>query len=110
LCSATTALFLAQPNETLAQVRGFNEIVYLFGGAGGIGGGVVVGGQILRGASGFAGELGHIRISDSKLEDNAGLPGTLEALLRREELLDATSPRRCRRRRTRSRRRKNQNP
>mgnify|MGYP002143133001 CR=1 FL=1 len=69
--------------------RGFSEIVYVFGGSGGIGGGVVVGGQILRGSSGFAGELGHMRISDSKIEDNAGLAGTVEALLRREDLLDA---------------------
>ena len=69
--------------------RGFSEIVYLYGGSGGIGGGVVVGGQILRGASGFAGELGHMRISDSKTEDTAALPGTLEALLKREDLLDA---------------------
>lgn len=69
--------------------RGFSDIVYIFGGAGGIGGGVVVGGQMLRGTSGFAGELGHMRISDSKIEDSAGLPGTLEALLKREDLLDA---------------------
>jgi predicted NBD/HSP70 family sugar kinase len=69
--------------------RGFNDIVYIFGGAGGIGGGVIVGGQMLRGTAGFAGELGHMRISDSKIEDSAGLPGTLEALVKREDLLDA---------------------
>ncbi len=68
--------------------KGFSDIVYIFGGAGGIGGGVVVGGEMLRGTSGFAGELGHMRISDSRVEDNAGLPGTVEALLKREDLLD----------------------
>lgn len=69
--------------------RGFSDIVYIYGGAGGIGGGVIVGGQMLRGTSGFAGELGHMRISDSKVEDSAGLAGTLEALLKRDDLLDA---------------------
>lgn len=69
--------------------RGFENIVYLMGAEGGIGGGVVVGGQLLRGATGYAGELGHIRISDSRLADSMGLEGTLEALVRREELEDA---------------------
>ncbi len=66
--------------------RGFNNIVYLMGAEGGIGGGVVVDGQLLRGTTGYAGELGHIRISDSRLTDSMGLEGTLEALVRREEL------------------------
>ncbi len=69
--------------------RGFKEIVYLFGGSGGIGGGVIHDGQPLRGAAGYAGELGHIRISDSPAEDFSGLSGTLESLVSRETLLAA---------------------
>ncbi len=69
--------------------RGFKEIVYLFGGSGGIGGGVIHDGQPLRGAAGYAGELGHIRISDSPVEDYSGLSGTLESLVNRETLLAA---------------------
>lgn len=73
----------------LGAGRGFSEIVYLFGGAGGIGGGVIHGGILLRGAAGYAGELGHVRISDSPREDYSGLQGTLESLVRREDLLAA---------------------
>lgn len=67
--------------------RGFKEIVYLFGGSGGIGGGVIHDGQPLRGAAGYAGELGHVRISDSPGEDYSGLSGTLESLVNRDDLL-----------------------
>jgi predicted NBD/HSP70 family sugar kinase len=69
--------------------RGFSEIVYLFGGAGGIGGGVIHTGALLRGAAGYAGELGHVRISDNPRDDYSGLQGTLESLVRREDLLAA---------------------
>ncbi len=41
--------------------RGVDDLVYLNGGASGIGGGVIVDGQPLRGVSGFAGEFGHNR-------------------------------------------------
>lgn len=73
----------------LGAGRGFSEIVYLFGGAGGIGGGVIHGGLLLRGAAGYAGELGHVRISDSPREDYSGLQGTLESLVQRDDLLAA---------------------
>ena len=73
----------------LGAGRGFSEIVYHFGGSGGIGGGVIHGGILLRGAAGYAGELGHVRISDSPREDYSGLQGTLESLVRREDLLAA---------------------
>lgn len=69
--------------------KGFREIVYLFGSAGGIGGGVIHDGMPLRGAAGYAGELGHVRISDSPQEDGSGLTGTLESLVRRDVLLAA---------------------
>ncbi|MBP7819140.1 MAG: ROK family transcriptional regulator, partial [Rhodoluna sp.] len=38
--------------------RGFNDVVYVFAGSGGIGGGAIVNGRQLRGAAGYAGELG----------------------------------------------------
>lgn len=69
--------------------KNFSNSVYLYGGHGGIGGGAVIGGQTLRGSLGLAGELGHMRISDSRTEDSTGLRGTLEALVRREDLLHA---------------------
>ena len=69
--------------------RGYQNLVLLFGAAGGIGGGVVVNGSLLRGIDGYAGELGHTRISDSTVSDYSGIPGTLESLVRREDLLKA---------------------
>lgn len=69
------------------SARGFSDIVYLYAGAGGIGGGVIINGKQLRGSSGYGGELGHVKISTTTEKDNSGLAGTLEALLKREELL-----------------------
>ncbi len=69
--------------------RGFSDIIYLFGGAGGIGGGVVIDNQLVRGSRGYAGELGHIRITDSRSVDSLGLTGTLEALVNRDDLAHA---------------------
>lgn len=73
--------------RTLGGARKFSNIVYLFGGTNGVGGGVVIDGLQLRGASGYASELGHIRISDSNKEDYSGLVGTLESAVRRDRLL-----------------------
>lgn len=74
--------------RTLGSARKFSNIVYLFGGTNGVGGGVVIDGQQLRGASGYASELGHIRISDSEKEDYSGLTGTIESAVRRDRLLN----------------------
>jgi glucokinase len=42
----------------------------------GLGGGVIEGGQVVRGAAGMAGELGHVHIPmEGLLEDGQGLPG-----------------------------------
>ena len=68
--------------------RGFAHLLYVNGGASGIGGGAVVDGTLLGGAHGHAGELGHSRVSSSDLCDSAGLAGTLEAMVTRAELLD----------------------
>jgi predicted NBD/HSP70 family sugar kinase len=74
--------------RTYGSARGANHVVSLFAGSGGIGGGVIVSGQQLRGSTGYAGELGHIQISSSSAPDFSGLPGTLEALVRRDDLLE----------------------
>lgn len=46
----------------------------------GIGSGLVINGAIHRGANNFAGELGHIQVSDSALQDALGNTGTFERL------------------------------
>jgi len=63
--------------------------LYLNGGASGIGGGVVSGGIPLKGTMGFAGELGHFRIRSGGGRDSAGLEGTLESEVSRDDLLES---------------------
>ena len=70
---------------TYGAAKGSSEVVYLHGSSG-IGGGVYMGGAELIGFGGYAGELGHMRISSSSTGDYSGIPGTLEALVRREDL------------------------
>lgn len=67
--------------------RGVSHVVYLNGGASGIGGAILAGGQLLGGANGYAGEWGHTPVSGSATRDTVGIPGTLEAEVTREELL-----------------------
>lgn len=45
----------------------------------GVGGGIVVGGQLLRGANGFAGEVGHLVVQADGATLTSGVPGELEA-------------------------------
>jgi predicted NBD/HSP70 family sugar kinase len=74
--------------RNFGSAKGFTDVVFLFAGAGGIGGGAIVDGKQLRGASGYGGELGHVRISSSTQRDYSGFQGTLEALVRRDDLLE----------------------
>ena len=67
--------------------RGVSHFVYLNGGASGIGGAIIVNGELLGGAHGYAGELGHTPVSGSMAEDTVGIRGSLEAEVTREELL-----------------------
>ncbi len=67
--------------------RGVAHFVYLNGGASGIGGAIVAGGNLLGGAHGYAGELGHTPVSGSEAVDTVGIPGSLEAEVTRAELL-----------------------
>ncbi|MBX3194162.1 MAG: ROK family protein [Schumannella sp.] len=60
--------------------RGLREMVYFNGSPSGIGGGVVVGGALLEGASGYAGELGHTRNRGVDLEVRVNRGDLLAAL------------------------------
>ncbi|MFJ7748888.1 ROK family protein [Arthrobacter sp. NPDC097144] len=57
---------------------GASDVVYLNGSASGIGGGAVVGGAPLRGASGYAGELGHTVVTPGGQPCHCGRSGCLE--------------------------------
>ena len=68
--------------------RGLTDLIYLNGGASGIGGGLVVGGAPVGGVAGYAGEFGHMRVGSGTATDSAGIAGTLEAEVTRRPLLD----------------------
>ena len=59
--------------------RGLRHILYVTLGTG-IGGGVIVDGQLYRGASGAAGEVGHLILDDAGPACTCGSRGCLEAL------------------------------
>ncbi|MDR1710802.1 MAG: ROK family protein [Propionibacteriaceae bacterium] len=85
---ANDASLGARAERAFGAGRGVDNLLYLNGGASGIGGGIVAGGTSLLGSHGYAGELGHVRVSDSTVRDSAGMPGTLEALVTRAQLLE----------------------
>lgn len=68
--------------------RGSDHTVLIHAGYGGIGGGAVVDGKLLHGATGYAGEFGHMQITSDKQADYSGMRGTLEGLVRRDDLLE----------------------
>jgi predicted NBD/HSP70 family sugar kinase len=59
-----------------------------FGGASGIGGGIVANGVPLAGATGHAGEFGHTILASSESADTLGVRGTLESAVSRAALLE----------------------
>ena len=54
------------------------NLIYLNGSTSGIGGGVLVGGAVLRGADGFASELGHTSVRSGGQQCHCGRRGCLE--------------------------------
>lgn len=71
--------------------RGVDDLVYLNGGASGIGGGVIAGGVLLGGASGYAGEIGHTLVNSTGVACHCGSSGCLETEVSRAPLLKALS-------------------
>lgn len=65
------------------------DLVYLYGGASGIGGGIMSGGHLVRGATGFAGQLGHTHVRTNGAVCTCGSLGCLEAEVTREALIKA---------------------
>lgn len=68
--------------------RGVSHVVYLNGGASGIGGGLVIDGHLVRGAGGYAGEFGQNRPGIAHPADRrSGPQGTVEDEVSRSRLL-----------------------
>lgn len=70
--------------------RGVSDLVYLNGGASGIGGGIVSGGRALTGVEGYAGEFGHTIVASNGIQCHCGATGCLETEVRRDRLLALT--------------------
>lgn len=85
--AANDASLGAQAEWVFGAGRGVVDLVYVHGGASGVGGGIISGGVLVSGATGHAGELGHIGIRRGGESDTIGVRGTLESEVRRSALL-----------------------
>ncbi|MEU4769944.1 ROK family transcriptional regulator [Actinosynnema sp. NPDC023794] len=84
---------LAALAEVEAQGLDRDGDLILVTGAAGVGGGVVVGGRLLRGAHGFAGEVGHMRVRADGPPCACGRRGCWEAAVGLNALLAAVPER-----------------
>jgi len=66
--------------------QGSLDLLYLNGGASGIGGGVVAGGTLVTGTDGYAGELGHTLVNSDGELCHCGANGCLEVEVSRRRL------------------------
>ncbi len=87
--AANDASLGAMAEKLFGAGRGMSDLVYLNGGASGIGGGIIVGGVPLGGAEGYAGEFGHIRVNSTAGRSDDPEEGALEAEVSRAALLRA---------------------
>ncbi|KQO64523.1 hypothetical protein ASF23_16170 [Curtobacterium sp. Leaf261] len=77
--AANEASLGAAAEWTFGAGRGTGDLLFVNGGTSGIGGGIVAGGIPLLGATGSAGEIGHVTVRSDGVRDTAGLAGTLES-------------------------------
>ena len=80
----------AHAEHLFGAARGIDDVIYLNGGASGIGGGLVIGGRPVTGSGGYAGEFGQNRPGIAAASDRrAGASGVLEDEVSRARLLAA---------------------
>jgi len=77
----------AMAESTFGAGRGLSDVIYVNGGASGIGGGIIAGGVPLGGVDGYAGEIGHTLVNSDGVACQCGAMGCLETEVRRENLL-----------------------
>lgn len=85
--AANDANLGANAERLFGAGRGANDLVYVNGGASGIGAGVIVGGRPLTGISGYAGELGHTLVNSAGVRCHCGAVGCLETEVSQGALL-----------------------
>lgn len=86
--AANDASLAAEAELIFGAGAGRENLVYLNGGASGIGGGVISNGALLRGTSGYAGELGHTFVRTSGSTCHCGATGCLETEVSQARLFD----------------------
>lgn len=79
----------ARAERLFGAARDHRDVVYLNGGASGIGGGLVLHGTLIEGAGGYAGEWGQVRPGIPAEEDRRTAGGVLEDEVNRARLLQA---------------------
>jgi predicted NBD/HSP70 family sugar kinase len=77
----------ALAESVLGAGRGATEMAYVMLSSG-IGGGLILGGQLYRGARGFAGEIGHVSVDESGQMCRCGNRGCLETMVGAAALTD----------------------
>ena len=86
--AANDATLGALAESTFGSGRDVSDLVYLNGGASGIGGGVIAGGASLAGIIGYAGEFGHTLVNSAGVLCRCGAVGCLETEVSRAPLLE----------------------
>src|SRR5664280_2853341 len=87
--AANAAMLAMRAESTFGAVRDVNDLVYIIGGASGIGGGVMTGGRLLTGTAGYAGEFGHTFVRSCGTACHCGAHGCFEAEVTQQRLLDS---------------------
>jgi predicted NBD/HSP70 family sugar kinase len=87
--AANAANLAMRAESVFGAGKGLDDFVYFIGGASGIGGGAVTGGQLLSGAAGYAGEFGHSFVRTRGTACSCGASGCLEAEVTQAKLLEA---------------------
>ncbi|GAA4154221.1 ROK family transcriptional regulator [Leifsonia shinshuensis] len=85
--AANDASLGANAERLFGAGQGAADLVYVNGGASGIGAGVIVGGRPLTGISGYAGELGHTLVNSAGVRCHCGAIGCLETEVSQRALL-----------------------
>ena len=88
--AANDAHLGALAERSFGSGRKVSDLVYMNGGASGIGGGIIANGSRLLGTAGYAGELGHMLVNPSGIACHCGAFGCLETEVRRDRLLAVT--------------------
>lgn len=86
--AANDASLGALAESIFGSGRDVSDLIYLNGGASGIGGGVIAGGVSLAGITGYAGEFGHTLVNSGGVLCHCGAVGCLETEVSRAPLLE----------------------